>query len=103
MGPRSNNTTVVTLALGTSVLITVMSGVGEANRPPVGARTAFELIANKSGRKKAFRCEALGQKHRNQSHLKTPWRRSHSAVPADLAEDRTRVSLILTQTPRELE
>ena len=86
MRPRLMNTT-VTLALGASVLITVLGGIGESHRPPAGIRAAFELIATKSGRKKALGCQASAQQHRNQSHLKAIWRPSHSAASVELAQD----------------
>jgi hypothetical protein len=94
MSPRSTTTTVLTLALGASVPLTVMGGIGEAHRLPAGTRTAFELIATKSDRKKALRHQAERQQDGNQSHLKTIWRSSHSAAPAGLAEDCSRESPI---------
>jgi len=101
MSPRSTNTTIVTLALGACVLITVMGGIGEADRLPAGNRTAFELIATTSGRKKALGCQLQGQQHENHSHLKMIWRPPHSAAPAGLAQDCTGESPIHAQNPQE--
>ena len=98
MSPRSTTTNVLTLALGASVLVTTLSGADKARRPPVGARTAFELIATKSGRKKALRCEAQQRQQRNQSDLKAGSRGSHSAGGADLPKATASETPIPTQT-----
>jgi hypothetical protein len=61
MSRRLNTTSIFTLALGSSVLIAVMNSTDGAHRLPVGVRTAFELIATKSGQNNALRREALHQ------------------------------------------
>lgn len=49
----ARRTRVQTLTLGTAILLAYMVGADLDQRPPVGARAAIEMIANKPGRRLA--------------------------------------------------
>jgi hypothetical protein len=70
---------IATLAFGATILIAFPPSMTETHRPPVGARAAIELVANRSGRKTALTASSFAGDNinavsrKNQSHL-TAWR-----------------------------
>jgi hypothetical protein len=70
---------IATLAFGAAVLLAFPPSATDTRRPPVGARAAIELVANRSGRKPAQAASSLAGgninvvSRKNQSHL-TAWR-----------------------------